>query len=312
MKTLFFGTSSFALPSLEITAQRTELQGVVTQPDRPAGRGQKLTPPPVKVAAQAIGVPVHQPASLRDFARELAGTEFDFFVLASYGKIVPQELLEIPKLGSLNVHPSLLPLYRGATPIQSALRDGAAETGVTIMLMDAGLDTGDIVLQEKTPVLPQENYGELHDRLARFGAQALAHAIAAARGGAFPRAPQDGKATLTRALRKEDLALEWSWDGQRIVNHVRALSPAPAARATLAGMPVKILRAEVGGLFAGEGAERRSPEPGRRVGEIAGMIGDALVVQCGDGAVNVLEVIAPNRPRQSGAAFGAPLLLKET
>jgi len=312
VKTLFFGTSSFALPSLEITAQRTELQGVVTQPDRPAGRGQKLTPPPVKVAAQAIGVPVHQPASLRDFARELAGTEFDFFVLASYGKIVPQELLEIPKLGSLNVHPSLLPLYRGATPIQSALRDGAAETGVTIMLMDAGLDTGDIVLQEKTPVLPQENYGELHDRLARFGAQALAHAIAAARGGAFPRAPQDGKATLTRALRKEDLALEWSWDGQRIVNHVRALSPAPAARATLAGMPVKILRAEVGGLFAGEGAERRSPEPGRRVGEIAGMIGDALVVQCGDGAVNVLEVIAPNRPRQSGAAFGAPLLLKET
>ena len=302
MKTLFFGTSGFALPSLEITAQRTELQGVVTQPDRPAGRGQKLTPSPVKVAALALGVPVHQPASLRDLARELAGTEFDFFVLASYGKIVPKELLDIPKLGSLNVHPSLLPLYRGATPIQSALRDGAAETGVTIMLMDAGLDTGDIVLQEKTPVLPQEDYGELHDRLARFGAQALSHAIAAARGGAFPRAPQNGKATLTRPLRKEDLTLDWNWDAQRIVNHVRALSPNPSARAPLAGMPVKILRAEAAQW------SRPLVEPG----EIAGMIGDALVVQCGDGAVNVLEVIAPSRSRQSGAAFGAPLLFKET
>lgn len=312
MKTLFFGTSAFALPSLEITAQRTQLQGVVTQPDRPAGRGHKLTPSPVKAAAQALGVPVHQPASLRDFAREMAGSDFDFFVLASYGKIVPQALLDIPRLGSLNVHPSLLPLYRGATPIQSALRDGATETGVTIMLMDAGLDTGDIVLQERTPVLPTENYGELHDRLARFGAQALAHAIDAARGDTFPRIPQNGKATLTRPLHKEDLAIDWAWEAQRIVNHVRSLAPNPAARATLANTPLKILRAELGDLFASEGAERRSPEPGRRAGQIAGMIGDALIVQCGDGAVNVFEVIAPSRSPQTGASFGAPFLLKDT
>jgi methionyl-tRNA formyltransferase len=301
VKTLFFGTSDFALASLEVTAKRTKVRGVVTQPDRPAGRGQKLQPSPVKVAAQNLGLRVYQPASLRDFVKELGGEAFDLFVLASYGKIVPQAVLDLPKLGSLNVHPSLLPQYRGATPIQSALRDGATETGVTIMLMDAGVDTGDIVLQELTPILPGETYGELHDRLARFGAQALAHAIDAARGGEFPRTPQSGEPSLTRPLRKEDLALDWSWTAQRIVNHVRALSPQPAARATIANIPVKILRAEVAMW------NRPLLDPG----QIAGMIGDALIVSCGDAAVNVLEVIPPNRARQSGSAFGTPLLVRE-
>jgi len=298
VKTLFFGTSDFAVPSLEVTAKRTELRGVVTQPDRPAGRGQKLQASPVKTAAQNLGLAVYQPASLRGFAKELQGEAFDLFVLASYGKLVPQGLLDLPKLGSLNVHPSLLPQYRGATPIQSALRDGATKTGVTIMLMDAGLDTGDVVLQERTPILPGENYGELHDRLARFGAQALLHAIDSAGAGAFPRTPQSGKPTLTRPLRKDDLVLDWSWNARRIVNYVRAFSPQPAARATIAGIPVKILRAEV--------AQWNRPllEPG----QIVGMIGDALIVCAGDGAVNVLEVIPQNRPRQSGSAFGTPLL----
>ena len=302
MKTLFFGTSDFAVPSLEVTAKRTELRGVVTQPDRPAGRGQKLQPSPVKTAAQNLGLRVYQPSSLREFLKELGGETFDLFVLASYGKIVLQALLDLPKLGSLNVHPSLLPQYRGATPIQSALRDGTVETGVTIMLMDAGVDTGDVVLQERTPILPGETYGQLHDRLARFGAQALAHAIDAAHGGEFPRTPQSGTPTLTRPLRKEDLALDWSWDAQRIVNHVRAFSPQPAARAAIANIPVKILRAEV--------AQWNRPllEPG----QIAGMVGDALIVSCGDAAVNVLEVIPPNRPRQSGSAFGTPLLVKDS
>lgn len=298
MKTLFFGTSDFAVPSLEATARRTELQGVVTQPDRPAGRGHRLTAPPVKVAAERLGVPVHQPASLNDFAGELAGQHFDFFVLASFGKLIPQSLLDLPRLGSLNVHPSLLPRYRGATPIQSALRDGARETGVTIMLMDEGLDTGDIVLQERTPILPGETYGELHDRLARFGAQALIHAIDAGREGDFPRMPQRGKPTTTRPLRKADLAIDWSWEAERIVNHVRAFSPRPAARATIAKTPVKILRAEVAQW------ERPLVEPGT----IASMIGDGLGVQSGNGVVNVLELIAPNRGPQTGASFGAQFL----
>jgi methionyl-tRNA formyltransferase len=300
VKTLFFGTSDFALPSLEVTARRTQLHGVVTQPDRRAGRGQKLTPPPVKTAAQALGLTVYQPDSLKDFASALAGESFDFFVLASYGKLVPQAVLDIPKLGALNVHPSLLPLYRGATPIQSALRDGATQTGVTIMLMDAGLDTGDIVLQERTPVLETENYGELHDRLARFGAQALSHAIDASRGGVFPRMPQRGKATLTRPLRKDDLAIDWEWDSRRVVNHIRSLSPSPAARGTILETPLKILRAEIAPWT------RPLVDPGG----VAAMIGDGVIVQCGEGAVNVLEVIAPNRGRQTGAAFAAPFLQK--
>ncbi len=300
MKTFFFGTSDFALGSLEVTASRTDLRGVVTQPDRPAGRGRKLRASPVKVAAHALGVRVYQPASLRDFASELAGETFDFFVLASYGKIVPQALLDVPKLGSLNVHPSLLPQYRGATPIQSALHDGATETGVTIMLMDVGLDTGDVVLQERTPILPGENYGELHDRLARFGAQALSHAIDSARTGAFPRTPQSGKPTLTRPLGRDDLAIDWSWTARRIVNHVRALSPQPGARATIANTSVKILRAEAA----------QWNRPLLEAGQIVGMVGDALIVACGDSAVNVLELIPPNRAPQTGAAFGAPLLAK--
>lgn len=302
MKTLFFGTSEFAVPSLVATAQRTELQGVVTQPDRPAGRGQKMTPTPVKLAAQKLGKRIYEPSSLRDLAAELTGQEFDFFVLASYGKLIPQALLDVPRLGSLNVHPSLLPQYRGATPIQSALRDGATETGVTIMLMDAGLDTGDIVLQERTPILPGESYGELHERLARFGAQALIHAIDAGRGGAFPRVPQKGKATTTRPLRKEDLAIDWSWEAPRIVNFVRSLSPSPAARAVIADTPVKILRAEVAQW------ERPLVEPGT----IASMIGDGLGVQSGSGVVNVLELIAPNRGPQTGASFGTQFLRPST
>lgn len=298
MRTLFFGTSDFAVPILEMTAARTEVAAVVTQPDRPAGRGHKLRPPPVKTVAENLRLTVHQPTALKNFAHELRRSAFDLFIVASYGKIVPKDLLNIPKLGSLNVHPSLLPLYRGATPIQSALRDGAAETGVSIMLMDEGMDTGDIVLQERTPILPDETYGELHDRLARFGAQVLAHAIDLARSGDLVRAPQTGKASVTRPLRKDDLRIDWNWPARRIVNHVRSLSPLPAARAEVAGVPLKILRAELGSW----------DRPLVAAGQIVGVRGDALIVRAGDSPVNLLEVIAPNRAPQTGAAFALPLL----
>lgn len=293
IKTLFFGTSEFAVPSLQEVAQRTDLAGVVTQPDRPAGRGHKLRPTPVKAAALELGIAVHEPQSLRAFAREHASEGYDLFVLASYGRILPQELLDLPKLGALNVHPSLLPNYRGATPIQSALRNGDNETGVTIMLMDAGMDTGDIVLQERTPIAPEERYGELHDRLARFGAQALSHAIDFARSGHIPRTPQTGKPSVTRPLTKDDLAIDWQWPANKIVNTVRAFAPSPAARATLAGMPVKILNASIGA----------KPSALMPPGEIMGTADSAAIIRCGDGTVEVLELVAPNRGPQSGAAF---------
>ncbi|MBV9270459.1 MAG: methionyl-tRNA formyltransferase [Candidatus Eremiobacteraeota bacterium] len=284
------------MPSLRVLAHRTDLSGVVTQPDRPAGRGHKLQPTPVKTAANELGLRVYEPRSLRDFGEQLSREAFDLFALASYGKILPKRILDLPRLGALNVHPSLLPKYRGATPLQSALREGANETGVTIMLMDAGMDTGDVVLQERTPVRPGETYGELHDRLANFGAQALSHAIDLARSGHIPRVPQTGEASVTKPVTKDDLRLDWNDSASQIVNTVRAFSPQPAARADVNGISVKILNARVAPL------ETLEPP-----GSVIGVDGDALVVAARKGAVALTRVVPPNKGEQSGATFAQSL-----
>jgi methionyl-tRNA formyltransferase len=245
VKALFFGTSAFAVPSLRVVAARTQLAGVVTQPDRPAGRGHRLTPSPVKTAALELGARVYEPQKLRPFAAEIAREQFELFVLASYGRLLPRALLDLPRLGALNVHPSLLPKYRGATPIQAAIAHGETETGVSIMLMDDGLDTGDIVLQERVAIEPDETYGELHDRLAWFGAELLGEALDLASRGELPNYPQSGEASLTRPIARDDLAVDLSWSPQRIVDTVRAYSPQPGARATIGGELVKLLRAHI-------------------------------------------------------------------
>jgi methionyl-tRNA formyltransferase len=267
VKTLFFGTSAFAVPSLRVVAARTRLYGVVTRPDRPSGRGQRLTQSPVKSAALELGARVYEPSHLRGFAAELAGEAFDLFVLASYGRVLPTQLLELPRLGALNVHPSLLPKYRGATPIQTAIANGERETGVTIMLMDAGLDTGDLVLQRTIVIEPGETYGELHDRLAVAGATLLGQALDLAARSELTAQPQRGAASLTRPLSKDDLRIDWSWPPERIVNTVRAFSPQPAARALLDGEQVKILRAHVGGDGALAIDELIAPSRGRMTGD---------------------------------------------
>jgi methionyl-tRNA formyltransferase len=264
VKALFFGTSAFAVPSLRVTAARTRLAGVVTQPDRPAGRGHRLTRSPVKSAALELGAPVYEPQRLRDFANEIAAEAFDLFVLASYGRILPRALLDLPRLGALNVHPSLLPKYRGATPIQAALRNGDTQTGVTVMLMDEGLDTGDVVLSQTVAIGPNESFGELHDRLALIGANLLGRAIdIAASGKPLPRRPQHGETSVTKPIGKDDLAIDFSWAPQRIVDHVRAYSPQPAARAAIDGETIKILRAHVGETGALEIDELIAPNRGR-------------------------------------------------
>jgi len=245
LRTLFFGTSAFAVPSLHVTHAKTDLAGVVTQPDRPSGRGQKLAPTPVKAAALELGLPIYEPLSLKSFVEELAGEAFDFFALASYGKILPQALLDTPRFGALNVHPSLLPQYRGATPIQSALRAGDAFTGVTIMLMDAGTDTGPIVSQEPVLINLDDDYGTLHDRLAQRGADLLGYAFDLARRAPLEAVPQAGTASYTRPIRKEDLTIDWGWKPQQIVNAVRAYAPSPCARAAIEGEEVKLLKAHV-------------------------------------------------------------------
>ncbi len=227
-------------------AAKTDVAGVVTQPDRPSGRGQKLQPTPVKSAARSLGLRVYEPTALKTFARELEGQAFDLFALASYGRILPAELLALPKRGALNVHPSLLPNYRGATPIQTALRNGETETGVTIMLMDAGMDTGDVVLQESVAIAPDDTYGTLHDRLALFGGELLGRALDVAATGAIPHHAQSGEASVTRPIAKDDLTIDPAWPARRIANTVRAFAPTPGARMAIDGETVKILRAHVG------------------------------------------------------------------
>lgn len=257
------------MPSLRVVAARTQLAGVVTQPDRPAGRGQRLKASAVKSAANELGARVYEPTQLRAFAREISNERLDLLVLASYGRLLPKELLDVPRLGALNVHPSLLPRYRGATPIQSAIARGDSETGVSIMLMDAGLDTGDLVLQERIAIEPGETYGELHDRLAWFGAELLGNALDLAARGELLARPQTGEASLTRPLSKEDLLIDLSWPPRRIVDAVRAFSPQPGARAMLEGEVVKVLRAHV----------------------------------ASDGALEIDELIAPSRGKMTGAEY---------
>lgn len=269
MKALFFGTSAFAVPSLRVVAARSELGGVVTQPDRPAGRGQRLRPSAVKVAAKERNARIYEPVRLRTFAGELGDERFDLFVLASYGRILPRALLDVPRLGTLNVHPSLLPKYRGATPIQAAIANGDRETGVSIMLMDAGLDTGDIVLQQRIAIEPGETYGELHDRLACLGAELLGDALDQAERGELAHWPQTGEPSLTRPIAKEDLQLDLTLPPERVVDIVRAFSPQPGARAMIDGETVKILRAHV------------AP----------------------DGSLAIDELIAPNRGKMSGGEY---------
>jgi methionyl-tRNA formyltransferase len=301
-RAVFFGTSAFAIPSLHALRAHADVSLVVTQPDRPSGRGQKLQATPVKAAARDLGIATIEPERLRDTASALGAQRADLFVVASYGKIVPQAVLDLPRLGALNVHPSLLPLYRGATPLQSVLRDGGTETGVTIIVMDAGMDTGDVVLQECSPIDEGEAYGHLHDRLAVLGAELLARAVAQAVDGTLARTSQREMgvpeaaiaATLTRPLRGADLTVDWAWPASRIVNLVRSLSPTPLARATLGDSEetVKVVSARV--ADARERAEAGSPISYR----------DAALVPCGEGDLVALErVVPPNRAPMSGGAY---------
>jgi len=267
---------------------------VVTQPDRPAGRGHKLRATAVKVAAIELGIATIEPERMRDALTTLSGIEADLYAVASYGKIVPQAVLDLPRLGALNVHPSLLPCYRGATPLQAQLRDGIATGGVSIIAMDAGMDTGDVVLQEARAIGALVTYGVLHDRFAELGAEMLGRATAQALAGTLVRTPQndlgcaeDATRTLTRPLQKDDALVDWSWPARRVIDHVRSLSPQPGARASIDGESERVKI-----LFA------RLAQPTDDTTELA--------IACGDGERIVVErLVPPNRGVMSGVAYRA-------
>lgn len=230
MKVLFYGTPEFALPTLDLLLEQHEVVGVVTQPDRPKGRGQRVTASPVKRRAEAAGLPVLQPARLRDpeWPARLSELGAEVAVVVAFGQILPKAVLEVPPRGSINVHASLLPRYRGAAPIAWALIRGETETGITTFLMDEGMDTGPILLQERVPIEPEETAEELAARLSRVAARLLARTLAEL--DTLTPIPQGSEqATLAPRLRKEDGILDWNEPAQALVNRIRGCTPWPGA-----------------------------------------------------------------------------------
>jgi len=333
LRIVFFGTADLACPSLVALAQEPgfELAAVVTQPDRPKGRDLKPQPSPVKREALARGLPVLQPERARhaSFLEQLAQLSPDLIAVAAYGQILPAALLELPRFGCLNVHTSLLPKYRGAAPIQWAILNDEAETGVTIMKMDAGLDTGAILTQESTPIRPEDNAQSLHDRLAKIGAALLIRTIPDFIAGRIdPRSQPAEGASYARKITKEDGQLDWTQPARLLWNRVRAFTPWPGAFTFLPNTPkqplVKVWRAEVaasnpenakvpsptdsGTLSAGM-AEGRDEGSKGAPGEILQADRFGITVGCGDGALRILELQREGGRRLSPQEFlsGHPL-----
>jgi methionyl-tRNA formyltransferase len=290
---VFMGTPQFAVPSLRALALGPYRITVVTQPDRPAGRGGKLTPPPVKVLAEELGMPVLQPGTLRDpdFRERMADLRPEVTVLVAYGEYIAPSLLDLPRRGSVNLHPSLLPRWRGSTPVQSAILAGDTATGVSIILMDRGLDTGPILAQRSVPIEPEETHPELAARLAGVGANLLAETLPRWLRGEIEPAPQDNeRATVTRELKKEDGRIDWTHPAGEIARRVRALQPWPGTYTTWQGRTLKIVQARAatlagGDLLAAGTAALVTEDQSKR-----------LVVWTGGGALELLRVQLEGKP----------------
>ncbi|MGA6924276.1 MAG: methionyl-tRNA formyltransferase [Desulfosarcina sp.] len=249
LKIVFMGTPDFAVPSLQALHDHGhEVLAVVSQPDRPKGRGRKLTPPPVKKCALRHGYPTLQPETIATerFRRQMAELAPDLFVVVAYGQILPPGLLKLPARGSINVHASLLPRLRGAAPIQWAIIEGHRETGVTTMMMDSGMDTGDILLVEKTAIAPRETAADLHDRLKKIGARLLVQTLERLQSGRLQRTPQShDRATYAPMLKKTDGEIDWSLPAERIECLIRGVTPWPGAYTFSDGRRLKIFKARV-------------------------------------------------------------------
>jgi methionyl-tRNA formyltransferase len=301
LRIVFAGTPDFAAESLKaVLASRHQVVGVYTQPDRPAGRGRKLTPSPVKRLALEHELPVEQPLSLKgeEAQRRLAEFEADVMIVVAYGLLLPQAVLDIPRLGCLNVHASLLPRWRGAAPIQRAIEAGDGESGVTIMQMDAGLDTGDMLLVRTTPIGPATTGGELHDRLAQLGGEALVTALDALAAGELVATPQpENGVTYAAKLSKAEAELDFSRPASELAARVRAFNPWPVAWTRLEGEPLRLWFAEVG--------QRRPADPAGAPGTLLAHDGDALRIACGENGREVLRVTRAQLPG------GKPLAVRD-
>ena len=298
MKIVFFGSPVLALPSLKKLLETDHsIDLIITQPDRPSGRGKKLMPCPVKKTALDLNIPYYQPLKIRkdeialDKIKEI---EPDLNVVVAYGQIIPSSIIYLPRYNSLNVHFSLLPKYRGASPVQKALLDGEAKTGITILELNEKMDEGDILVQEEVNVFPDENAADLEARLAQKGADLLIKAIAQI--DKLKHRKQDhSQATYAPKIRKEDGKIDWTKNSLYIERRVRAFTPWPSAYAFLKDIRIKIHK--------GRKIEKEAP-PGSSAGEISGIKKEGIEVCCGEGSIYLIESLQPeNRKRMDAYAF---------
>ena len=293
MRILFMGTPSFAVASLRrLVEDGHEVCGVFTQPDRPKNRGHKMMPPPVKEYALSVGLPVYQPEKMRDGTALFLVQRLqpELIVVAAYGRILPREILEAPALGAINVHSSILPKYRGAAPINWAILNGEAVTGVTIMYMAEGMDTGDIILCRETEIGPEEDAQELTERLAELGADALREAMVQLSAGTVVRIPQNGEnATYAPMLTRELSDIDWTRGARQIHDQVRGLIPWPCAKTDLLGKTVKVFRTTVGCPT--------SAEPGA----VLSLGKQGIEIACGDGWSIVITELQPDGGKRMSA-----------
>ncbi|MCC6712301.1 MAG: methionyl-tRNA formyltransferase [Candidatus Dadabacteria bacterium] len=294
MKIVFMGTPEFAVPSLSaLIGAGYEVAAVVTQPDRPSGRGKVLTPPPVKTAAEAAGIPVLQPPKIRTegFFAELSSYSPDLICVTAYGRILPKSILDLPSYGCVNAHASLLPKLRGAAPVNWAIVRGESVTGVTTMLMDEGMDTGDMLLRREVAIEDDDTGETLSRKLSIVGGELLAETLALLEeGGLRPEKQDESLATYAPIIRKEDGLIDWSKPARDIRNLVRGMLPWPGAYTFIGGKMLKVFRSAVS---EGEG----------RPGEVIKSDGGVLRVAAGEGALDVLELQVEGGKRLGAAAF---------
>jgi methionyl-tRNA formyltransferase len=301
LRVLFLGTSAFACPALEILLSSShEVVGVVSQPDRPKGRGQKLAPPPVKILAAKKNLPILQPEKIRDgsFIEVLRSFYAGMIVVVAYGQILSPAVLSLPPKGCINVHASLLPKFRGAAPIARAILAGETQTGVTTMILDSGMDTGPVLLQEKAPIAPEDNAGTLHDRLAVMGARLLLETLGALEKSEITPIPQDhSQATYAPKIIKEETRIRWDSPARQIFNCVRAFDPWPGAFTSWKGKILKLYRPSL------------EPESKEEPGTVIQTSVDGLRIATADGTLRIRELQLESRPRLSMAEFlkGYPL-----
>ncbi len=292
MRLVFMGTPRFSVPPLHaLAAYGHDIASVVTRIDKPSGRNRVLTPPPVKLAAREAGFTIMQPRRVREqeFIESLRKLNPDVIVVAAYGQILPKDILFLPKYGCINIHASLLPAYRGAAPINWAIIHGEPVTGITIMQMDEGMDTGAVLLQERIPIDPHDTAGTLTEKMSQLGARMITAALPLLETGKLTPAKQDeSKATLAPILKKEDGLIDWKLPAREIHNRVRGLSPWPGAYTFLDGKTIKIIESEVS---AGKG------EPGL----LYGTEGNVMTVGTGSGLLRILSLQpAGKRPMPAG------------